>query len=170
MNCKYFYYFTIAVSLVFLNSCDDFFKDDLVIKIDKGTFEKERALWNSSNIKNYQFVYTFFNDAGPVGPVKITIKENKIPVIEKSDQYNEYSIGENISEIYNFINETFDFIETVKNGTYNGHKIKSLTLNIIYDTQNHYPKEVNFSIGYVEMVDGGAYYTLKITSFNELSN
>jgi hypothetical protein len=137
--------------------------------MDKETFEKERILWDSQNIKNYQFVYTFFNDAGPIGPVKITIRENEMPVIENQDQdqHNDI-IAENISEIYDFINGTFGFIETVKNGTYNGPKIKTLALNITYNTQYHYPKEVDFSEGYVESVVGGGYYTLRRTEFKPL--
>jgi hypothetical protein len=132
--------------------------------MDKEMFEKERTSWNSQNIKNYQFTYKFFNDAGPIGPVKITIRENEDPIIENPNQYNEI-IAENIPQIYDFINGTFDFIETVKNGTYDGFKIISLTLQISYNFQYHYPKEVNFSEGYAEPVYGGGYYTLKITEF-----
>jgi hypothetical protein len=120
-------------------------------------------------LTNYQFTYDFFNDAGPVGPIMITIKENEVPVIENSNQYNKYIIAENIPEIYDFINGTIDFIESVKNGTYTGHKIRSVSLDIIYDNNYHYPKEVNLSTGYVEPVNGGAYYTLKITEFIELN-
>jgi len=168
MNGKYLSFSLIFIFMIFFNSCDIFNKDDITIKMDKESFEKEHIAWNNQNLANYRFTYNFFDDAGPIGPVTITIKENEIPVIENSDQYNDYIIAENISEIYDFINGTFDFIESVKNGTYNGHKIKSITLNISYDTQYHYPKEVNLSTGYVEQIDGGAYYTLKITEFREL--
>jgi hypothetical protein len=146
-----------------------FNKDNLTIKMDKETFLKERNEWNNQNLTNYKFTYDFFNDAGPVGPVTITIKEDEIPVIENSNQYNDHIIAKNISEIYDFINGTFDFIESVKNGTYNGHKIKSITLNIFYNTQYHFPTKVDLSTGYVESIDGGAYYTLNITKFFELN-
>jgi len=167
MNGKYLSFSLIFIFMIFFNSCDIF--NDITIKMDKESFEKEHTVWNNQNLANYRFTYNFFDDAGPIGPVTITIKENEIPVIENSDQYNDYIIAENISEIYDFINGTFDFIESVKNGTYNGHKIKSITLNISYNTQFHYPREVNFSTGYVEKIDGGAYYTLKITEFRELN-
>jgi hypothetical protein len=169
MNNKFLKYFFFSISLVLLNSCDLFENDNLIIKMDKKTFENERLLWNSQNIENYQFTYTFFNDAGPVGPIKITIRKNETQNIENSNQYDDYiTIAENIMEIYDYINETFDFIETVKNGTYDGHEIRTLTLNITYDTQYHYPKKVDFSAGYVEMIDGGAYYTLRIIEFEPL--
>jgi len=154
----------IAILSIFLHSCAIF--DDLEIKMDKKTFDKERSLWYSQNLKNYEFTYDYFNDAGPVGPVKIIIKENEEPIIENSNQYHEYLIAENIPEIYDFINDTFNFIETVKNGTYNGPKIRSITLTITYNTQYHYPTNANLSTGYVESIDGGAYYTLKITDFS----
>jgi hypothetical protein len=85
--------------------------------------------------------------------------------IENMGQDGGLGIAENIPEIYDFINETFDFIESVKNGTYNGDKINLLILDITYDTQYHYPKEVHFSEGYVENIVGGGYYTLKISGF-----
>jgi hypothetical protein len=125
--------------------------------MDKKTFEKERAAWNSQNLKNYQFTYEFFNDAGPIGPLEITVGKN--------EDTNDEVIAKSITEIYDFIEGTFDFIEEVKNGTYSGYKIISLTLQISYDAQYHYPKEVKFSEGYAESVDGGGYYTLKITEF-----
>ena len=169
MKGKYLYFFLIGILMIFYNSCDVSNKDNITIKMDKETFLKERNEWNNQNLTNYQFTYNFFNDAGPIGPVTITIKENEIPVIEYPNQNNDHIIAENISEIYDFINGTFDFIESVKNGTYNGYKIKSITLNISYDTQYHYPKEVHLSTGYVESIDGGAYYTLKIINFLELN-
>jgi hypothetical protein len=136
--------------------------------MDKATFEKERAAWNNGNIKNYRFEYDFFNDAGPTGTIKITIPESGDPVIENPDEHD--VIFKNISEIYDFINRTFDFIERVKNETCDGHKIKSLTLDITYHTQYHYPEEVRFSEGYVEMIDGGGYYTVKVKNFHPLRN
>jgi len=151
----------IIFGILFFSSCM------VDIEVDKGTFEKERSLWNSKNIRNYQFTYNFFNDAGPVGPIKVTIKENEEPIIEKPERTDSY-IFKNISEVYDFINETFDYIENVKNGKYNGSKIKSLTLKIDYDSVYHYPKKVNFSVGYFEAVDGGGYYTLEITEFEEI--
>ncbi|MDR0786078.1 MAG: hypothetical protein LBE74_09420, partial [Treponema sp.] len=110
------YFFLFLVSFSILNSCENIFEDDLLIKMDKETFEKEYEEWKLQDIRNYQFTYEFFNDAGPIGPVKIIIKENEFPVIENSNEYNDGIIAENIMEIYGFIKSTFDFIEQVKNG------------------------------------------------------
>jgi hypothetical protein len=165
MNGKYIFIGIFAVA--FLTSCE--VQEDVIIKMDKEKFENERAVWNKQNLTNYQFTYDFFNDAGPVGPIKISIEENEVPVIENSNPYNKHIIAKNIPEIYDFISGTIDFIESVKNGTYTGHKIRSVSLSITYDNQYHYPKKVNLSTGYVESIDGGAYYTLTITEFTELN-
>jgi hypothetical protein len=153
---------------MFLNSCD-LSKDNLVIRMDKKTFDKEYSAWELQDLKSYQFTYDFFNDAGPVGPMKITIRENEAVVIENMGQDDDLGIAKNIPEIYDFINETFDFIESVKNGTYNGNKIVLLVLDITYNTQYHYPKKVNFSEGYVDNALGGGYYTLEISEFIQLN-
>jgi hypothetical protein len=60
-----------VILIIFLYSCE-YFNDDLTIRMDKETFEKELNLWNSQNLKNYKFTYEYFNDAGPIGPIKIT--------------------------------------------------------------------------------------------------
>jgi hypothetical protein len=178
MMGKGFLYVLFTILFVFLNSCDNFSRDDSrtneeneeILEYDLNSFNKEKAAWETLNIKNYQFVYSYFSDAGPIGPVKITIRKDQVPVIENSNQHNQDIIAENIPEIYDFVNGTLDFIETVKIGTYDGHKIRSVALNITYNTQYHYPEEVDLSTEYVEMVDGGAYYTLKITEFKIINN
>ena len=97
---KFVIYGFFLVSLAFFTSCDDKFMDssetepgqemfspgpkiesgDLVIQMDKKTFEEEYSAWKSQNIINYQFTHEFFNDAGSSGPVKITIKDD-VPLI-----------------------------------------------------------------------------------------
>ena len=169
MNIKYKPYALLAFLLISLNSCDDLFNDGLTIKMDKTTFDKERKAWDDQNIKNYRFKYAFSNDAtGPTEPIEITIKENEPPIVEDKENYG--TDVKNIPEIYEHINGTFSFIESVKNGTYKGPKINSLTLDITYNTQYHYPQKVNFLEGYVEDVDGGGYYTLEIKDFSPINN
>jgi hypothetical protein len=139
-----------------LYSCE-YLMGGLTIRADKGTFEKERNLWNKQNLKNYKFTYEYFNDAGPVGPIKFVVKENEEPEMT-------------ISDVYNSISRTFDYIESVKNGTYDdgGYVVTSITLDISYDARYHYPTKVDLSTGYAIQVDGGAYYTIKITDFSTL--
>jgi hypothetical protein len=182
---KFVIYVFFLVSLAFFTSCDGGFRDfsetepgqemvspkpepksdDLVIQMDKKTFEEEYSAWKSQNIVSYQFTHEFFNDAGAFGPVKITIRDSVPLIIENLNEHNDSIIAQNITGIYEFINSTFDFIESVRNGTYNGFKIKNLTLTIKYNKQYHYPTEVDFFEDYEEIVDGGGYYTLKISNF-----
>jgi len=118
----------------------------------------------------YETIFYEFMVLGQTGQTadQKNAAEDEAPVIENLNQFDNYIIAENISEIYNFINKTFDFIESVQNGTYDGHKIRSITLIITYNTQYHYPTRVDLSTGYVESIDGGVYYTLNITEFLEL--
>ena len=167
MNKRDLRFSLFAFILIFFNSCDGLFEENLIIKIDKKTFEEERTAWNLQNIKDYEFSYEFFNDTGPTGFTKITIKKNEETIIE--NQYNQDVPFKSIADIYDFLSGTFDFIESVKNGTYDGFEIKSLTLNITYNSQYHYPQEVDFSEGYVETIDGGGYYNLKIKGFKSLN-
>jgi len=139
----------------------------LTIRADKRTFEKERNLWNKQNLKNYKFTYKYFHDAGPIGPVKIMVTENEGSIIIENP-YDDYFILKTIPEIYDYISETFDYIESVKNGKDDGHEIRDITLDIFYDAKYHYPTKVHLSTGYVQDIDGGAYYTLEITNFSTL--
>jgi hypothetical protein len=154
-----------------LHSCDAYFKNGLKIVMNKNAFDREYLAWERQNIKNYQFVYEYFNDAGPVGPVKITVRENEPTTVESLSPYGDENLTlKSIPDVYIRIKSTFEFIESVKNGTYGGYKINSLTLNITYDPQYHYPKEAVYSEGYEEMVAGGGYYTLRITNFTVLDS
>jgi hypothetical protein len=168
MKNKTPYFMVFFALFVSLNSCENLFQNKLIVKMDKETFEKEYSAWESQKLKNYRFTYEFFNDAGPVGPIRITITENNPPEGENINpdggQFSEEDI-QDISGIYERIRSTFEFIERVKNGNYDGPKINLLVLDIKYDAQYHYPREVNFSEGYEEAVDGGGYYTLKIKDF-----
>jgi hypothetical protein len=144
------------------------FGDDLIITMDKKTFDSEYSQWQAQNIQDYQFAYRFLNDADSVGPVKITVRENKVASVENAEENNDLSIAKTIPEVYDFIQGTFDFIESVRNGSYDGPKIKILTLKIEYDDQYHYPQKVDFFEGYAPAMDGGGYYTLRISDFTPL--
>jgi hypothetical protein len=157
-----------VILAIFLCSCENFIENGLTIKMDKETFEKERNLWDNQNLKNYKFAYKYSSDAtGPADhPIKITVTENEEPIIESEDDRLSFRTFQTIPEIYDYINGTFDYVESVKNGTYDGYKIRSVTLDITYNTQYHYPTKVDLSTGYVESIVGGAYYTLEITEFS----
>ena len=139
--------------------------------MDRATFEKEFAAWSAQNMENYKFIYDYFSAGGPLGPVSIIIAENEDPVVENL----EYSSLENypanmiksMSGIFDFIRETFDRIEDIKNGAYNTKDmtVSSVSLRIKYNAQYHYPEEVTYVVSYKQEVMGNPHYDLKITEF-----
>ena len=159
--------FIVLTIVVILSSCN--LTENLIIEMDKKTFEVNRTYWNNQNMKNYQFTYDYFSSSGPLGPVTITIRENNETIIENENEFNQNIIAESISEIFDFISGTFDFIESVKNGSYFGHEIQKISLKIEYHSQYRFPTKVNLSTFYVKDVIGGAYYTLNITDFKTIN-
>ena len=143
------------------------------IDIDRETFEKEYTAWMAQNNENYEFSYEYRSGSiGRVGPVSITIAENEEPVIENlgHSSLEDYPANniKNISDIFNFINETFDHIEDIKNGYYknSGKTVKSVSLMIKYNAQYHYPEKVSYGVSFAEKgIVGQPHYDLNITEF-----
>jgi len=162
-----FFIFVVCVVM----SCSRYEKDELLVEMDREFFDKEFSKWSERNIKNYQFTYEYRSLSRPfLGPIKVTIEEGNEPFIEHPYQYVENVIAKNISEVYDLIHYTFEYIEAVtKEGIHNKSKIKSMTLQIEYDAQFHYPKKIVYSIGYdnkgVPPMGGGG-YTLEVIDFH----
>jgi hypothetical protein len=101
------------------------------------------------------------------------VRENEKTIVENLCPYErplpEAFEFESICDIYAHILGRFRFAESVKNGTYNGPWTVSVVIvNVSYDTQSHSPKELNFSVGYVEDVIGGPGHTLTVSEFKTL--
>ena len=121
---------------------------------------------------NYQFTYNFsYSSAVPIGPIKVTINENEEPEIDSNGYFHEY-FENTIYGIYDYIDSTFKYIESVKNGTYNdgGNKIKKIELKITFNNQNHYPVKAILNTHYSEPVGGGVSYKLEIYDFALINN
>jgi hypothetical protein len=160
----------LAVALsVFLNSCDP--EDNLAVEADRETFERVRAAWVDQNLTDYQFTYIYMSPSiGPFGPFTVTVRENEEPVIETEGRHADNLAFKDIFEYYDYISESFDFIESLRNGTDDGPKVRSVKLNITYNSQFHYPEEAEMSIEYVENIAGGMRrYTLQMMSFATLN-
>lgn len=165
MNSKHFIIGIIVA--FFFCSCGDGKVDDVTIQMDRETFESEKASWIGEDLKNYQFTYEYSKGStAPVGPVKIIIREDEEPIIVNQNLYNDYIVAENISEIYNLITDDFDYMESIKNGTNHVSNIRSVTMDITYNNQYHYPIKVSMSTEYNgEPIDGGGFTNLKIIGF-----
>jgi hypothetical protein len=160
----------LAVALsVFLSSCDP--EDNKAFEMDREAFETERAAWDNQNLKDYQFTYQYLGGSlGPFGPFTITVRENEESVVEWEGRHADGLVFRNIAELYGYINGAFEIVDNIKNGTHEGPEIRSMKLDITYNTQYHYPTEANLSTGYAENIVGGMLdYTLLITDFTPLN-
>jgi hypothetical protein len=115
------------------------------------------------------FTYKYVADHGQTDSVRVIVKENEDSIL----YYNEPGLVvtfKSIPDVYDFIRGTFDYIAEVKNGKNNERKMKSMTLDIVYDVQYHYPKNVNFftTQEQSEIMDGSEVgYDLEISYFKE---
>ena len=159
----------ICIFVLLFNGCSS---DNLVIKMDKKTFEKERDAWVSQNLKNYQFTYEYFGSStGPFGPINVTVSENEETIVETlcERSLSGAFMFESICDIYAHIFNLIMFAESVRNGTYDGPwKVSTVIIDVSYNVQNHYPTEVAFSVGYVEDIVGGPGHILTVSEFKIL--
>ena len=179
---KTFYYLFLFLFTYMFVSCDSVditFEEDKDLKEAKGKFETERTAWERQNIKNYQFSYTYDSDACPYKNfiIQISVEENKNPVIidpellptilaSKLTDYPENIPLKSISHIFDLINYNFDFLESVKNGTYDGHDIKSVYIDIKYHPKYHYPTTFDMKIRYADKyIDGGGGFEFQVLEF-----
>jgi hypothetical protein len=158
---------------VFIGSCVNSAKNKVTIRMDKERFLMERAAWNDQNVKNYQFTYYYYGESVPkMEPLRVTVRENEESVIENpyDRSSNLYIYTHDISEVYDKVFRTIGDIETLKIETFRGYKLQSLTLDITYNLQYHYPKNVVFTRGYVNTkgLMGGVSHKLEIIEFTPL--
>jgi len=155
---KSFFLFFILVTCMTI-SCSK-----IDIDIDRTTFDKEYAAWNAQNIENYTFTFDYRSGGGPNGPITIALDSNE-PVIIDNRTPQLVPIATSISEIYSYINETFDNIERQKNSSNKRFTIESISLRINYNKQFHYPEKVSYRVSYKQKLEGQPHYNLNITEF-----
>ena len=147
--------------LFFATACDD----HNYTEFDKKTFDTERAKWFDKQITDYRFHMNYFSDAGPEEAI-IIVKNGVVETIEPvSDEFYEFMPRfTTVTAIYDDIALAFvEHSEQIDKG-----EIKGVTIKIKYNAKYHYPEEVNYSVGYNETMDGGYYYSLKISDFTLL--
>lgn len=134
-------------------TCDD--DHDVFVKFDNAQFDKNRVLWENANIRNYTYVLSYFSSA--TGPRKDTI-EVVNGVVQNPEEIHFYPYT---------INDIFKKIKDDVNEGYNEKRseVYGVTMNVTYDNQYHFPKEVNYSVSYKTNVVGGAYYDLSVSNF-----
>ena len=169
MNKKIAIYTLLALFIITFTSCENSKYNNVRIEADREAFDKNRKLWEESwrmFYVHYQFTYSFFGSAGP-DAARVTVREDKESIIESIPDASRLPMLriESMEDVFNMINYTFEFIESVKNGTHTGHTIRSITFEIRYCEQYHFPKYISLSTGYSQPVDGGGWWTLEISDF-----
>jgi len=142
-------------------------RDFLIIRADdKESVEKERLLWDNQNIKNYQYTYKISSNP-PVGPNRVTIRENEEPIVEKLGFDNGFYTYKDISGIYDkFISMIFGSIiefDTNSNSSLFGPEI--IIFKIFYDREYHYPKMIYYSVYYPTFIAGGSGFVFEMIDF-----
>ena len=150
--------------MLFATACDE----HGYTEFDEKTFETERAQWLDMQITDYQFHVNFFSDAGPEEAI-VHVKNAMLQSIELVPEKPSESIERRFSTITAVYDDiaaaVVEHSEQIDKG-----EIKGITIKIKYNAEYHYPEEVNYSVGYNEDMNGGYYYSLKISDFKILNN
>jgi len=112
------------------------------LEIDIGDYEGQLTAWNSQNMLDYRIKVTYKGgDYSHSSPGFITDYNVKNGIPEKGSYV--YKNKSTISEIYAFIKEEEERIREAYNGTYHS------SLKVQYDTEYHYPVQIDSRIGHL---------------------
>jgi hypothetical protein len=132
------------------------------VEFDQKTFNKQRKLWQESNVKNYQY---HFRASGFIGYSGLVLVENGT----YKDDLSSYDQSENgrlmnsfpeyssIDKIYETIEERFKDTNNTKQSTMDSYLKK---INVKYDKVNHIPIEIyyDYYVPPIVVVDGTFHY------------
>ncbi|GHV89127.1 hypothetical protein AGMMS50267_14870 [Spirochaetia bacterium] len=167
-------FLALTVLAVLVGSCNLFDKGPEVV-FDVETFNREWALWEAQGIRNYQYIQVSSNEkyGGSLDTARVTVRENKDPVIELLDgwmkenvppeSWNTYPFSLTISGIYPWMERCFS------NAIARGDNV---TILIVYHPQYHYPQDLYYHISSTESdLDGdGGSITIHISEFMPLTD
>jgi hypothetical protein len=133
--------FLLSVSVLGLLASCDLFTPKVEIKFDRETFDTQRQLWQSSNIKNYSYrlrAVGFFNYDGTIIVENGEYKEN-LPS-EGSEEFSGYFMRySSIDEIYSWID--LEFTSNNNKRPDPGHYLEEIL--VVYDETLHIPVELH---------------------------
>jgi hypothetical protein len=122
-------------------SCD-FIKLTVYVKFDQETFNEQRQLWQTSNVKNYQYDFSAYGYSGYRGTIFVENGNFKNAVPSEEDSgffyFMDYST---VDEIYKTIEERFSYYNDTKQSLNDFYYTEIL---IEYDKTNHIPVKVNY--------------------------
>ncbi|SEI01608.1 hypothetical protein SAMN02927937_02749 [Paenimyroides aquimaris] len=140
-------------------SCDGE-KPDVFYHFDEPTFTAQQKQWNEQNLKSYKFDQHYMSSA--TGPVEETITVQNGVAYSSNEDHQSVLIG-TISDIYTRVLNDFN-----REKDQQDYEIYGITVDVKYNQEYHFPEEINFSTSYVESIDGGMWYDLKISNFEIL--
>ena len=159
---KLFAILSAFIFAAFVTACSD---DDEKIKFDKAAFDQQRSAWLEQNIQNYTFSYNYFSSG--TGPVSCTVViGNGVleSITSDRDETYDYMLFKSITAIYDDIDRINTHLIDEGLPSY----ANSVTINVTYNSQFHYPLTVNYPINYNEDILGGGYPSVRITKFEVL--
>ena len=131
----------VIVSVLGLLISCDLFTPKVEIKFDRETFNTQRQLWQSSNIKNYSYrlrAVGFLNYDGIIIVENGEYKENR--PTEGSDEFSDYFRRySSIDEIYNWVELMYTSNNNKKPDP--GHYLEEIL--VVYDETLHIPVELH---------------------------
>jgi hypothetical protein len=131
----------VLVSVLGLLVSCNLFTPKVEIRFDRETFDTQRQLWQSSNIKNYSYrlrAVGFFNYDGTIIVENGEYKEDRPS--ESSDELSGYFMRySSIDEIYNWIELEF----TSNNNKKPEREYHLEEILVVYDETFHIPVEVH---------------------------
>jgi len=133
--------FLLSVSVLGLLVSCDLFAPRVEIKFDRETFNTQRQLWQSSNIKNYSYrlrAVGFLNYDGTIIVENGEYRENRPS--DGSDEFSGYFRRySSIDEIYSWIE--LEFTSNNNKKPQSGYHLEEIV--VLYDETLHIPVEVH---------------------------
>jgi hypothetical protein len=114
------------------------------ISFDKETFDRERAIWNKNNYRNYSVLETIQNDGIGFYKARIIVKNGVIVDVQDPSDDREM-----VPDHLKTISEILESLEH----NYNEHKSdirngirEKIVIDAAYDSSYHYPKRILFNL------------------------
>ena len=149
---------------VCIMSCD-LFKSTVYVKFDQKTFNEQKKLWQTSNVKNYQYEFLASGFIGYHGTVVVENGnfKNDLPLYEYSDfkGFMDYST---IDKIYKTIEESFYEYNNTKQSIINDFYYTEILVE--YDRINHIPVNITYDYNTPQMTAIDGTFDYEINNFS----
>src|SRR5690606_19793935 len=145
--------FLLSVVGLILVSCSQEVEREFV-SFDEITYQNKKSLWEQNALKNYSFKLNYFASTDPMETEGKVV--DGVPHVQGESIYNLMTINDVYKKIIDDINQAKNQREAI-----------GVTVNVKYNSEYHYPEEINFKISYndEDPMVGGPWYEIKISNF-----